>query len=204
MVWFKVEPIRWLVLNYGEYIEGTDTELELLSELMLTGNIYFNLSTSDGNSWETSYIREWANGTFYNSAFAANEQKMIATSTVLNNVTGNYANSTSDGKGITTYDKIYLRSYYEMFTGPFSTTGTGAQDLARKLCSPTDFALSNFVQMGSTNMTSYRTGTSYYWTRSAGSRDLYACMVTFTGLLSYENTVHSTYHGVRPALHLAL
>ena len=203
VVWFKVEPIRWLILNYDEYIEGTDTELELMSELVLTGYIYFNPSTSDGNSWSDSYIREWANGTFYNSAFAADEQEMIATSTVLNNVTGDYASSNSDGTGPTTYDKIYLRSYYEMSSGLFST-GTEDQDFARRLCSPTDFALSNCADMYRYYTTSYRTGTCDYWTRSAAALSAaYARIVCNYGYIT-DGVVHGTYWGVRPALKVTI
>ena len=203
VVWFKVEPIRWLVLNYDEYIAGTDTELELLSELVLASFIHFNLYASDGNSWETSYIREWVNGTFYNSAFAASEQEMIATSTVLNNVTGDYDSSTSDGTGPTTYDKIYLRSYYEMSSGLFST-GTTNQDYARRLCSPTDFALSNSAEMSTSYTTSYRTGTAYYLTRSAAgpdASDIY--LVGLHGPLSVSYVGNAMF-GVRPALLLAI
>ena len=204
VVWFKVEPIRWLILNYDEYIEGTDTELELMSELVLTGYIYFNPSEDDGNSWSDSYIREWANGTFYNSAFAADEQEIIATSTVLNNKTGDYASSNPDGTGTTTYDKIYLRSYYEMNSGIFST-GTTNQDCARRQCSPTDFALSNYAYMSTLYTTSYRTGTNAYWTRSAAPRfDFYAFIVYDVGSTSYTTSVDVTCYGVRPALHLAL
>ena len=204
VVWFKIEPIRWLVLNYDEYIAGTDAELELMSELVLTGYIYFNPSTSDGNSWETSYIREWTNGEFYNSAFTEQQQEMIATSTVKNNVTGNYSSSTSDGTGPTTYDKIYLRSYYEMNSGIFST-GTTNQNYERRLCSPTDFALSNCAFMRTSCTTSYRTGTSLYWTRSAGSSASYACSVNNYGVIRYDTyPVYNTSNGVRPALRLAI
>ena len=199
VVWFKVEPIRWLLLNYDEYIAGTDTELELLSELVLTGNIYFNPSKSDGNSWETSYIRSWTNGEFYNSAFTYRDKTAIATSTVLNNVTGN----DSDGSGPTTYDKIYLRSYYEMNSGLFST-GTTNQKYARRQCSPTDFALSNYAYMDTSYTTSYRAGTSYYWTRSAGTTASYADTVCYDGYFYSATNVYSTRNGVRPALHLAL
>ncbi len=205
VVWFKVEPIRWLVLNYDEYIAGTDTELELLSELVLTGYIYFNASDDDGNSWETSYIREWANGTFYNSAFAADEQEIIATSTVLNNVEGDYDRPpTSDGTGPTTYDKIYLRSRDEMSSGLFST-GTTDQDYARRLCSPTDFALSNWADMDTDCTTSYRAGTSYYWTRSARrfASSPYAYIVVRDGSFGIIS-VYGSSCGVRPALRLAL
>ena len=206
VVWFKVEPIRWLVLNYDEYIAGTDTELELFSELVLTGNIYFNPSEDDGNSWSDSYIREWTNGTFYNSAFAASEQEIIATSTVLNNVTGDYASSTPDGSGPTTYDKIYLRSYYEMSSGLFPT-GTENQARARRLCSSTDFALSNYAYMYvNTSITTANRpngGTSYYWTRSAGPSALFAYYVGFSGDFT-RISVSDTEYGVRPALHLAL
>ena len=205
VVWFKVEPIRWLVLNYEEYIAGTDTELELLSELVLTGYIYFNPSESDGNSWEGSYIRNWTNGEFYNSAFTYKDKTAIVTSTVLNNVTGDYDSSTSDGTGPTTYDKIYLRSYYEMNSGLFSI-GTGAQNYARRQCSPTDFALSNYAYMGIGYTTSYRTGTGYYWTRSAGSDASYACYVNYMGF-NFNTGGNGVFYlslGVRPALRLAI
>ena len=198
VVWFKVEPIRWLVLNYEEYIAGTTAELELMSELVLTSYIYFNPSESDGNSWETSYIREWVNGTFYNSAFAANEQKIIATSTVLSNIT----NSTTDWEGLVTFDKIYLRSRQEMSSGIFST-GITNQDRARRLCSPTDFALSNYATMDTIYTTSYRTGTSDYGTRSAGYDDSYAMFVAYYGFANVSVTSASSF-GIRPALRLTL
>ena len=207
VVWFKVEPIRWLILNYDEYIAGTDSELELLSELALTGNIYFNATTSDGNNWESSYIRSWTNGEFYNSAFTYKDKTAIVTSTVLNNVTGDYDSSTSDGTGPTTYDKIYLRSYYEMSSGLFST-GSIAQNYARRQCSPTDFALSNYAYMYvESYTTSYRTGTSHYWARSAGMDDDFlsrACYVSYAGNIYDSNPVYDSSCGVRPALHLAL
>ena len=207
VVWFKVEPIRWLVLNYDEYIAGTDAELELLSELVLASYIYFNPSESDGNSWETSYIREWMNGTFYNNAFAADEQEIIATSTVLNNVTGDYANSTSDGTGPTTYDKIYFKSYYEMNSGLFFT-GTAPQDNARRICSPTDFALSNYASMyvNTSHTTANRPngGTVHYWLRSAGGSASYAFFVSNLGDIHNSDYVYRTFFGVRPALRLAI
>ena len=203
VVWFKVEPIRWLVLNYDEYIAGTDAELELMSELVLTGDIYFNPSTSDGNSWRTSYIREWTNGEFYNSAFTAQQQEMIATSTVKNNVTGDI-----DGSGTTTYDKIYLKSRFEMDEGIFST-GTTYQNNARRQCSPTDFALSNYAYMNISYTTSYRTGTASYWTRSADlgssipSSDSIALGLYSSGTTLYAD-VSGNEVGFRPALRLAI
>ena len=203
VVWFKVEPIRWLVLNYDEYIAGTDAELELMSELAIASYIYFNPSTSDGNSWRTSYIREWTNGEFYNSAFAADEQEMIATSKVKNNVTGDI-----DGSGTTTYDKIYLKSYFEMDEGIF-LTGTSSQLYARRQCSPTDFALSNYAYMNTSYTTSYRTGTTCYWTRSADlgssipSSDSVALGVSESGNTLYAD-VSIDDVGFRPALRLAI
>ena len=197
VVWFKVEPIRWLVLNYDEYIEGTDTELELFSELVLTGNIYFNPSESDGNSWSDSYIRRWVNGTFYNSAFTEEEQRMIDTTTVLNNVTYDY----TDGEGITTYDKIYLRSYQEMSSGIFSTEITN-QDYARRLCRPTDFALSNYTMTNESYAMSYGVGSGDYGTRSAGSSISYAMIVT--PRLSNTTVTGASSFGIRPALRLTL
>ena len=125
---------------------------------------------------------------------------------MLNNVTGDYASSTSDGTGPTTYDKIYLRSYYEMSSGLFST-GTTNQDYARRLCSPTDFALSNCAAMNASCTTTSRPsgGTGRYWLRSAGRSDSMALMVRYIGEADYNGfVVDNEGIGFRPAMRLAV
>ena len=204
-VWFKVEPIRWIILNYEAYTSGSDSELEIMSYLALTADIMFYPNTSDSgcNEWVNSELRTWLNSTFYTSAFTSDEQEIISTTTVGNNKTGNYNTSTSNTKGVATEDKLYCLSYWDYYNsaGIFTNTAT------KRLCSPTDFALGNYCQKG-TN-TSYVTatypngGTCYYWTRSAGSSTSYAFIVSIPGDLGNTYMNYSTI-GVRPALRLSI
>ncbi|MBR2909406.1 MAG: hypothetical protein IKC11_03560 [Clostridia bacterium] len=114
-VWFKVEPIRWIILNYDEYVNGSTDNIEVVSNLALTADIYFHDTQTFNLLWDVSFVREWLNNIFYNSAFTEEEKEIIAEST------------TSLG----TQDNIYLLTHDRY------------NSLGRALCSPTDFALSN-------------------------------------------------------------
>ncbi|MBR2909129.1 MAG: hypothetical protein IKC11_02145 [Clostridia bacterium] len=213
VVWFKVEPIRWIILNYDAYTAGTDSELEIMSYLVLTADIRFNPSGTDAdgtagtsddpNQWVNSELRTWLNSTFYTSAFTSDEQELISTTTVGNNITGNYKTSTSNTTGVATEDKVYCLSYWDYYNsaGLFTKTST------KRLCSPTDFALGNDCYKYTS--TSYVTatypsgGTCYYWTRSAGSSASYAFSVLYGGGISTSNVYYSNY-GVRPALRISI
>ena len=212
-VWFKVEPIRWIILNYDAYTNGSESELEIMSYLALTADIRFNASRTDAdgtagtsddpNQWVNSELRTWLNSSFYSSAFSSAEQGLIATTTVGNNVTGNYDTATSNSSGTATEDKVYCLSYWDYYNsaGIFTNTAT------KRLCSPTDFALGNYSYKY-TN-TSYVTatypsgGTTYYWTRSAGSSASFAYFVSSGGNF-LDLIVSGAYRGVRPALHLSI
>ncbi|MBQ3158718.1 MAG: hypothetical protein IJB98_03395, partial [Clostridia bacterium] len=146
----------------------------------------------------------WLNSTFYTSAFTSDEQELISTTSVGNNITNNYNTSTSNTTGVATEDKVYLLSYWDYYNSAGVFTGTST----KRLCSPTDFALGNYCYKY-TN-TSYVTatypsgGTCYYWTRSAGSSASYACRVNNYGYLNYYYRVTYGNDGVRPALHLSI
>ena len=212
-VWFKVEPIRWIVLNYEAYTSGSESELEIMSYLELTADIRFNASETDAdgtagtsddpNQWVNSELRTWLNSTFYTSAFTSDEQELISTTTVGNNVTNNYSSATSNTTGVATEDKVYLLSYWDYYNsaGLFTSTST-------MLCSPTDFAISNYCYKYTT--TSYVTatypsgGTCWYWTRSSGSSAFYACDVSGYGSISYYGNVTNHDNGVRPVLRISI
>ena len=214
VVWFKVEPIRWIILNYEAYTTGSESELEIMSFLALTGDIRFNASITDAdgtagtsddpNQWVNSELRTWLNSSFYTSAFSSAEQVLISTTSVGNNITGNYNTSTSNTTGVATEDKVYCLSYWDYYNSAGIFTGTAT----KRLCSPTDFALGNYCYKY-TN-TSYVTATypsggiCYYWTRSAGKSASYACIVSNNGNLNDNNTVAGSGGGVRPALRLSI
>ena len=212
--WFKVEPIRWIILNYEAYKSGIAVNLEIMSYLALTSDIRFNASSTDPdgtsgtsddpNQWVNSELRTWLNGTFYTSAFSTAEQGLIAKTTVGNNVTNNYNSSTSNTSGIATEDNIYLLSYWDYY----NSSGIFTNTKAKRLCSPTDFALSNncykYTNTSYVTATYPNGGTCYYWTRSAGSSASIACHVYSDGSLGDVNVVTYPYRGVRPALQLSI
>lgn len=65
--WFKVEPIKWQILNENDY------EYFLLSSLLLDANVF----DDDSSNYEKSSIREWLNDSFYNLAFAGVKDDVI-------------------------------------------------------------------------------------------------------------------------------
>ena len=212
--WFKVEPIRWIILNYEAYTSGSESELEIMSYLALTADIRFNASSTDAdgtdgtsddpNQWVNSELRIWLNSTFYTSAFKSDEQEIISTTTVGNNITGNYDPATNNTTGVATEDKVYLLSCWDYHSSAGLFTGTST----KRLCSPTDFALGNYCYKYTS--TSYVTatypsgGTCRYWTRSAGSSASSACYVSNNGLIHYSDSVANYSRGVRPALRISI
>ena len=214
-VWFKVEPIRWIVLNYEAYTSGSESGLEIMSYLALTADIRFYASNTDAdgtagtsddpNQWVNSEFRTWLNSTFYTSAFSSAEQDLIETTSVGNNITNNYNTATSNTTGVATEDKVYLLSYWDLYN---KNSASIFNSNPKKLCSPTDFALGNNCLK--VTDTSYVTatypsgGTCYYWTRSAGALASYVCYVSTTGNLSSSYYVTTRYGGVRPVLRISI
>lgn len=185
--WFKFEPIKWLVLNYDEYIKGKP--LTVIADKVLNV-IPFNFAEMDGNLWETSLIRDWLNKGFYSDAFTSTKQdKVILEVEKLNN---NF-DSESDGVGDTTKDSIWLLSKDELMKY-FPT------EEDRK-CRPTDFALANNVMVwsesaGDTNQF------SYWWLRTAAITDQrYVKGVRPYGEI-YDNLNELNDCGVRPVMTL--
>ena len=212
--WFKVEPIRWVVLNYEAYTSGSESELEIMSYLALTADIRFYASDTDAdgtagtsddpNQWVNSELRTWLNSTFYTSAFTSDEQELISTTTVGNNITGNYNTSTSNTTGVATEDKVYLLSYWDYY----NSAGVFAETSTKRLCSPTDFALGNYcyklTSASFVTATYPNGGTCHYWTRSAAPLASDALLVYRNGGLGYSTSVTNYYRGVRPALRISI
>lgn len=68
--WFKAEPIEWRVLDVNR-----KKGVLLVAEKILSGGPFSAQDSDGGNKWETSDIREFLNGEFYNMAFF-NETKL--------------------------------------------------------------------------------------------------------------------------------
>lgn len=181
--WFKVEPIKWWVLNYTDVINNNANPV-VLAEQGLTSNIRWNKNPSDQNLWSGACnIRTWLNGTFYNNAFNADAKVNIKTTTVGNNTQSSY----DDTAGVTTQDNVWLLSNNEANSVYFTSN-------TQRLCSPTDYALVN-------NCYSY-SGTCAFWLRSAStSYTTSARLVASNGSVG-NGSVVGTDNAVRPALTL--
>ncbi len=207
--WFKVEPIKWIVLNYEEYQEGKP--LEILAEELITSNIQFNKSTSDGNDWNNSWIRSWLNNEFINSAFNSEEKDAIQSVHLKNNITSGYAQSPDNTHywpvDKETDDKIYLFTYYELSSSERGNLLGGYSNASYRVCSPTDYALSNYSSVAISSgyyTNNNRLGTTDWWLRSGGENKSRAMRVTNGGSIDSFGTVAYSDRGIRPALRLAL
>ena len=217
--YFKVEPIKWRVL------ETTNGSYKLLSEYLLDTQYFFGLwddrtlngQTIYANNYEYSNIRAWLNGYngtsyglkdyingytsygakdytnkgFIDIAFTKEEQAIIKTTLVDNSVS-----STGDKENQyvcdNTNDKIYLLSYKEAT----NTTYGFISDSSRE-AQPTDYAAARYCIM-------YSNGNGRWWLRSPSN--YYsdgARYVNNNGGLSGDY-VYKKYHGVRAALEINL
>ena len=128
ITWFKVEPIRWIVLNYDAVQAGTATTIDCLSYLGVVSGFPFGENWD--TTWDDSYLKSWLNQNFLIQAFTAKEQADIS--------------------------GVYCISQ----TSAFNYLGTAN----KRLCSPTDFALSNGSLLSSSYCTAYRPdGGVYHW-----------------------------------------
>jgi hypothetical protein len=114
--YFKIEPVKWLVLDdNNDYNTNSDaageSALLLLSEKNLDQQEYHNLKTSI--TWKDSSLRSWLNGeasgNFLAAAFASGEQSAIATTYVVNEDNPTYHTEGGDN----TTDKIFALSIAE-------------------------------------------------------------------------------------------
>jgi len=203
--WFKVEPIKWWVLNYTDVQNGANPIV--LAEQALTANVTWNKSQSDQNLWASkSNIRTWLNESFYNDAFKVGYADYIQTTIVKNNS----SSSNTDGSGTTTNDNVWLLSYGEAGGG---TAGQYSEnryfnDSPSRLCSPTDYALVNkcFMYVNASYPTEIRKngGSCPWWLRSAYASNTYNAQFVGTNGSLNNNSVFTYNSAVRPALTLNL
>lgn len=185
--WFKVEPIKWVVLNYDEVMSNSAKTIEVLSLCGLVANIKYHFNV-ENNKWHDSNLRTWLNTTFYQTAFSNNERLNIKLSTVLNCIDGDIFGADSDGKGVTTYDYLYCLSCYELFEVYFV-------DINHRLCLRTDFAMANYARIENDDI-------CFYFTRSSGGNNTNV-VVTQHGNILLNNSTYSDV-AVRPVMSLII
>lgn len=160
--YFKVEPLKWRVL------EEREGKAFLMSESILDTQIF------DGtdNIYELSSIRSWLNKSFYQTAFTE-EQKLLIDATLVKNderSTNPDENAAywNDGVNlnecIDTRDKIFLLSQREVTCTKYGFESDPMKEDAARRLPASDYSLANCLLT--------LNGTSgYWWLRSPSATD---------------------------------
>lgn len=112
-MYYKYEPIKWRVLSVSE--DGKDAFL--MADKNLDSQPYHTAYDKDV-TWETSFLREWLNESFLETAFTQEEQDAIALTDVENKRNSYYEGDDADAEeeDNPTKDKVYLLSVDEAVT----------------------------------------------------------------------------------------
>lgn len=175
------ESIQWQVLS----VQG-DRAL-LISSNALDAQPYHNDYVN--TTWETSYIRQWLNSSFFRAAFNNVESKAIVATAMSNDSNQGNSKFTTSG-GNTTNDSVFLLSYAELmeyFPANYSRS-----------CTNTAYAAS---QAGKNIPGSFNSSvrTCWWWLRSPGDT-LCAASTVFPDKENTADAVNNVSGCVRPAI----
>jgi len=190
--YFKVEPLKWKILNITE-----DVALILCESII--ANQEYDIDTDGGgpdtlsNKYDASQIRAWLNNQFYTSAFSSLQQQLIASTLVDNSdtstgVAGN-AYACDDTK-----DNVFLLSFAEAISEAYGFSSSDDETRKRK---PTAYSIA-------TGADSDASGNGVWWLRSPSEtfgdygRTVKSSGETYYGLVSEQS------YGVLPALRIEL
>ncbi len=174
------EAIEWIVL------ETEDGKALLLSRYILDARPYHEDYTDI--TWEGCSLRAWLNGTFFSTAFSAEEQAAIPETGTDNSAAQQCRSYRTDG-GRDTRDRIFLLSYAE-------AERFFENDRARK-CAVTDYALARGAYTSYSAEDKRETG--LWWLRSPGNFQYRVSVVYTRGALNVTYAAKES-GCVRPAL----
>lgn len=195
--YFKFEPLKWRILDPEEGLVMCESiiDSQAFNNYLLksSGGYYGNSSkTFYASDYAQSSIRAWLNDDFYNTAFTNAEKSKIEFSKCENKST---KSSTYDSE--TTYDKIFLLSYWDAINSSYGFSSKYTYDTARR-AQGTDYAKCQGLCVDTETDSSYY-GNSDWRLRSPG--DSYITWSVSNGGHVY-NCLNSDFTslGVRPAL----
>ena len=119
------EPIGWIVLDKSA------GKILLLSQKPLD-MVQWQTDQSTVHPWSSSYIRDWLNNDFYNSAFSNEEKKLIVKNQTTADINPEYTDQGYSRQGLDTEDNVFLLSIKEV------NNYLKSKELLD--CSPTTFA----------------------------------------------------------------
>ncbi|MCR5205671.1 MAG: DUF6273 domain-containing protein [Lachnospiraceae bacterium] len=189
-----MEPIEWIVLS------KTKSQIFVVSKYVLdiVPYNYDYLNDFMGTTWEKCTLRKWLNENFYNTAFNAEEKKLIKSTTV-----ENFDNSVDGTKaGEDTVDKVFLLSMDDLVNKKYGFNKDYTKKDKNRICYPTKYcavrkALSYENKPNTKDPEWYflRTPADYYWS---------AVTVEFEGEVNPEGRQASWPIGDRPAMVISI
>ncbi len=201
----EIYDIEWLVLDVK------DGKALLLSKYIMESMPYHE--REEEVSWADCTLREWLNGTFYETAFSEEEQARIAT-TLLENI-WNPWNTSAEYEY--TEDKVFLPSIEDMLCGEYDYTVTYPETTAYRFDGyfRTDRERMARCTKALTEKTEYSTGlsTARYWLRTSSQLvtkvskyEFYHDVATIypDGSFGIGDTLVNDNGGVRPAIWVEL
>lgn len=195
--WFRFENIKWRVLKE----EGG--KALLLCESIIDAQAFCNEMPSDkyANSYESSSVRKWLNGSFYDTAFNSGMQEIIVQTTVDNSpASTGYRNNAYACAN--TNDKVFLLSAADTVNAAygFDSDETASQSREKK---GTQYAMSQGLWVPEDAEIS---GQSWWLLRSPDDDIDHGVRVVNTNgtLEEYYTDVLITHRGIVPALWINL
>ena len=168
--YFKVEPIKWKVL------EDKEGKVFIFSELLLDAHRFDNSS----KDYSISSIRSWLNNEFYNKAFTEKQKVLIENTTLkdISNVT----------------DKVFLLSKDEITNKSYGFSNDEYYCNKARCKKVTDYAKAKYAYESKGNKN------GVYWLRTPSNHySSGACDVSDLGYVSWDY-VDRDDNGVAPAL----
>ena len=199
--YFKVEPIRWKILNESK----SNRDAIILCDSIIANRRF----DAGSNNYANSEIRAWLNDTFYNKAFSALQQGIIEITNVDNSArsTNPDSNATEWNLGKNQYacantnDKIFLLSEQEVTTTAYGFSSFGSYDTAKRK-QTSDYTRATGAYM-STNSNYF--GNGWWWLRSPYYNGSYRARYVYGyGGADDDGNVSSADFGVVPALRIKL
>ena len=188
------EPIEWEVMA----IHRTERRATLMSRYILDAVPYANRDADV--TWETSNARAWLNGTFFSTAFTAQEQTAVLKNTVYNQptfedgVTIIFKAPYDTDAGNDTEDRVFLFSYQEINMYLMLTQ--------KRQAVPTAYAKAQGAYTDSSNLLDGRAAGSW-WTRTPGKAQNKVLLVNHSGGISNSATTYAGV-GIRPVIRVSL
>lgn len=216
--WFKYEPLRWKVLDPDDGF----LLCENVIDAQAISNTMYRITDSsdpDGDTFETSYfsdnngtvylndyskssMRDWLNDNFYYTAFNEAQQNNIKISEIDNTAGGKYEFDTYKYyNGETTYDKVFLPSYFEMINPQYGFSSDPSSDDEARKAKATDYAKIQGA-WAEIDESDENYGYSMWLLRTAFSESRYTGYVFESGGCWAFSVAEQIEKGTRPAIKL--